>query len=314
MFFLESLLAPALVVLMVVSPLFVVLGLLLFWKRFVRNRNRRSPLTSELLRTPGYGVQDRIDELTHDISGDVMMVTWLPLLGFGMHQMQTLALADKNVNMVVVAVGIVVAVVAGEIYQIIVLMRRVKERQKYREALAGEVATAQLLEPVIAGGGRVLHDVQAKGFNIDHVVVAPGGIFAVETKHRLKSTKGEAKEQARVTFDGQRLRFPNWVETKPIEQARAQARWLSERLSNSTGMTVKARAVIALPGWFVEQTAPSDVIAINPKNCAFMLKPRRREAAIQKDEIQRIAFQVEQLCPMPNPGEAARGKAPGANS
>ena len=125
-------------------------------------------------------------------------------------------------------------------------------------------------------------------------------MFAVETKHRLKPTQGNAKEQARVTFDGKVLHFHGWKETKPIEQARAQARWL---LSKSTGLPVQARPVVALPGWFVDCRAPSDVVVTNPKSWQFMLKPRRNEPGLESDAIQRIAFQVEQLCRMPAPEE-----------
>lgn len=110
-------------------------------------------------------------------------------------------------------------------------------------------------------------------------------------------------EQARVSFDGHALHFPSWVETKPVKQARAQASWLSERLTKATGLSVRARPVIALPGWFVEQKASSDVIITNPKVFRFMLKPRSNDAPLSTGTIRRIAFQVEQLCRMPKPEE-----------
>lgn len=238
-----------------------------------------------------------------------MVITWVPLMMFGTYQLhsQTTQASSSRTNGPIFAATALIILV----FMTIRLIRTVKSRQRHREALAGELATAQLLEPIIAGGGRVLHDIQAPGFNIDHVVVAAGGVFAVETKHRLKSTQGKGKEQAKVTFDGQALRFPDWTETKPAEQARAQARWLSERLTKSTGLEVKARPVIALPGWFVENTNRSDVIATNPKACQFMLKARAGEASLTPDAIKRISFQVEQLCRMPEPGQAPGGAAKG---
>lgn len=296
--FLESLQAPALVGAMVLMPMAIAAALLFLWKRFARNRNRRSPLTSELLRAPGFGLQERIEELTWDFSSHILALTWIPLMFFGMYQLKTHMQTDVRVDARMFAF----AATALLIYQLVMLIRRVDERQRYREALAGELATAQLLEPIIASGGRVLHDIQAPTFNIDHVVIAPGGVFAVETKHRLKPSEGKGKEQARVTFDGKGLRFPGWAETAPIEQARAQARWLSERLTKSTGLAVQARPVIALPGWFVEVTAPSDVVVTNPKACRFMLRPRSTDALLDSEKIQRIAYQVEQLCRMPAPG------------
>lgn len=303
---LESLQAPALVGAMVLAPMAIAAALLLLWKRFVRNRNRRSPLTSDLLRPPGFGLQERIEELSWDISGYVLALSWIPLMFFGIYQMN----AHMPTAVRVDARMFAIAATALLIYQLVMLIRRVDERQKYREALAGELATAQLLEPIIASGGRVLHDIQAPTFNIDHVVVAPGGVFAVETKHRLKPSEGKGKDQARVTFDGKGLRFPDWAETAPIEQARAQARWLSERLTKSTGLAVQARPVIALPGWFVEAKAPSDVAVINPKACRFMLKPRSADGLLDSEKIQRIAYQIEQMCRMPAPAESKEDSRP----
>jgi hypothetical protein len=302
--FLNGLQGSALVVALVLVPAALVLSLLVFWKRFVRKRNRRSPLTSELLRPPGFGLQERIEDLTHDINSDLASIMLVPLMILGTYQIQIQANTLRNPRVVGVLLLLTGVVIVA--FLAVKLFRRVDVRQIYREALAGELATAQLLEPVLANGGRLLHDIQAPGFNIDHVVVSPGGVFAVETKHRLKPTQGNAKDQARVTFDGKVLHFPDWKETKPIEQARAQARWLSERLTKSTGLSVQARPVVALPGWFVDCRAPSDVAVTNPKSWQFLLRPRRNEPGLESDAIQRIAFQVEQLCRMPASEESRR--------
>lgn len=88
-------------------------------------------------------------------------------------------------------------------------------------------------------------------------------------------------------------------------QASAQARWLLERLTRATGLPVPARPVIALPGWYMSVTARTEVSAINPKNCRFMLKPLRGEPPLAADSIQCIAYQAEQLCRLPDPNQTA---------
>ena len=186
--FLNGLQGSALVVALVLVPA----ALVLFWKRFVRKRNRRSPLTSELLRAPGFGLQERIEDLTYDINSDLASIMLVPLMLLGSYQIQIQANTLRNPR--VFGILILLTGVAFVVYLAVKLFHRVDARQTYREALAGELATAQLLEPVLANGGRLLHDIQAPGFNIDHVVVSPGGVFAVETKHRLKPTQGNAKE------------------------------------------------------------------------------------------------------------------------
>ncbi|UHD15899.1 hypothetical protein [Thiocapsa bogorovii] len=47
----EAIQGYALIVAMVLLPMVIVVLILTAWKRLVRDRNRRSPLTSELLRT-----------------------------------------------------------------------------------------------------------------------------------------------------------------------------------------------------------------------------------------------------------------------
>jgi len=66
----------------------------------------------------------------------------------------------------------------------------------------------------------------AERFNIDHILVGPAGVFAGETKAPSKGSRGNRKDEAKVIYDGERLRFPKWVTTEPIDQAKAEAAWL----------------------------------------------------------------------------------------
>jgi hypothetical protein len=253
------------------------------------------------VRPPGFSLSERIDDLRLDLFGYLFAAMMFPTLVLALILLQRqLGDATNPVPLTVfhgTAMFLVLALITLHSIRLARLIRT------HREGRDGEWATAQLLEPVIAGGGRVLHDIQAPGFNIDHVVIAPGGVFAVETKHRLKPTSGDGKADAQVSFDGKALRFPDWTDTTTAVQAAAQARWLSERLSRATGLPVKARPIIALPGWYVTLTERSEVLAINPKACGFMLKPFPGEPPLAPDTIQRIAYQVAQLCRLPDPNQ-----------
>jgi hypothetical protein len=302
----NSLLFTVAAAIILLLPMFVVLGAVLLWKQLNRRRKRRSPLTSELLRPPAYGLTERIEGLRWDLAEILFLSGLLPAALVAMYFVQSTSGKLPSRTFKVVLYGGTLLLLLG--YGIVRGIRLAQQIRAYRDGRDGEWATAQLLEPVIAGGGRVLHDIQAPGFNIDHVVIAPGGVFAIETKHRLKPTTGRALDNAKVSFDGQALRFPDWTDTKTAEQAAAQARWLSERLTKSTGLPVKARPIIALPGWYVENTNRGEIWAMNPKNCGVMLKPSRDRAPLDKADIQRIAFQVEQLCRLPGPDGNADAK------
>jgi Nuclease-related domain len=143
-------------------------------------------------------------------------------------------------------------------------------------------------------GCRVYHDFLADGFNIDHIVVGPKGVFAVETKGRAKPDRNGGTEEAKVVCDGQTLKFPDWSESRPIEQAKSQASWLAKWLDSAVGEPVAVQPVLALPGWYVVMEKPTDLFIINGKNPDFILK--YSNAALSETLVKRIVHQLEQRC------------------
>jgi hypothetical protein len=55
----------------------------------------------------------------------------------------------------------------------------------WRRGAAGERRTARLLDPLERHGWAVLHDLAVPGSraNIDHLVIGPGGVFVIDSKH-----------------------------------------------------------------------------------------------------------------------------------
>ena len=65
----------------------------------------------------------------------------------------------------------------------------------------GEQVVGEILDELRSWDYQVFHDIGEPNYNIDHVPVGPGGIFAVETKTISK------RVGAKVTYDGQRVRW-----------------------------------------------------------------------------------------------------------
>ncbi|OQX27409.1 MAG: hypothetical protein BWK80_05445 [Desulfobacteraceae bacterium IS3] len=167
------------------------------------------------------------------------------------------------------------------------------KRKKLRLGYDGEVAVGQELNQLMRNGYYVYHDFPANGFNIDHIVIGPAGVFAVETKGRRKSLTGNAKAEARVVYDGESLKFPKWTETRPLEQAKNQAEWLARFLAKAVGDHVEVMPVLFLPGWFVERISKNGIpVLSNLKGFNFLLKNN----VLSENMIKRIAHQVEQKC------------------
>ena len=135
----------------------------------------------------------------------------------------------------------------------------IKGLPKYRMLKRGEEGeriVAQYIErDLIPQGYSVFHDIQlekdGKTFNIDHLLVGPNGVFAVETKNYSKPSRGEA----RVTYDGRQLLWNGQPRHDEDKQARSIAAAAHEYIADLTGISVMVRPVLCAIGWFAASTA-----------------------------------------------------------
>ena len=144
-------------------------------------------------------------------------------------------------------------------------------------------------------GFEIYHDVPFDGFNIDHVLVGPRGVFIVETKTRRKPVDKTGKKEFRVQFDGKNLLWPLGTDSYGIEQAKNNAKTLATWLSSATGENIWTTPILTLPGWLVERKAPTDgLYVLNPKEiyqvCAAF--PEK----LTEPQIRRICHQMDQKC------------------
>ncbi|MBU0663375.1 MAG: NERD domain-containing protein [Proteobacteria bacterium] len=174
--------------------------------------------------------------------------------------------------------------------------RRFRERSNYQLGLDAELAVGRELNLIMRQGFYVFHDFPEEHNNIDHVVVGPSGVFAVETKGRSKPDKGRGAVDAKVIYNGEALYFPDKAkETAAIHQARKQATTLSKWLSSAVGEPVMARPVLALPGWFVERKKPDDLILLYGKSDNYARSLKGPEV-LSENMIKRIVHQLETKC------------------
>lgn len=132
-------------------------------------------------------------------------------------------------------------------------------------AVDGEKTVGQLLGTSRKPGWHVLHDLPGRGFNVDHVLIAPQGVFVIETKTFSKPSRGDAT----ADYDGERLLVGGFKPQRdPIKQACALRDWVRDLLYETTGIRYPVKGVVVLPGWFVQahrDEGPDDVWVLNPK-------------------------------------------------
>lgn len=141
-----------------------------------------------------------------------------------------------------------------------------------RLGMEGEKAVGQSLEELRADGAAVFHDLPAKGFNVDHVVVSRNGLFVIETK-AFGKPKGRS---ATVTYDGAKVLVNGRAPDRdPIWQVRANTAWIRELLKEGTGKSFPARPVVLFPGWYVKTAnanAHDNVWVLNPKSLSSFMQ------------------------------------------
>lgn len=267
------------------------IGILAIVKRLHR-RGRRNPLTRDLLRNPGESLREQVEDLGQDLTSHLLFLLLIPLLLGSQFLLQQRFAPQSTTPSLGFVYGIMLLFFI--LYFAVQIDRTWRTRQRLRLGMECEMAAGQELNQLMLLGCRVYHDFPAEDFNIDHIVIGPAGVYAVETKGRAKPDKGRGKEEALVVYDGKSLQFPGWQETEPIAQAKRQAQWLANWLKNAVGEPVPVQPALALPGWFIERKG-RDMVVFNSKNPDFLAKPRG-ERVLSDEMIQRVAHQVEQRC------------------
>ena len=273
---------------------FVIFVYVYVMKRFGR---RRFPFSDPALRIPGQKLRERLDDEMFDFGADAGIVLAIPSIMYALHLKALVADGVQRPGNVIFLGILGVGMTVGLVWRILTRLHRVRF---YRIGLAGEVAVGEALNQLMLQGYRVFHDVRGgSDFNVDHVVVGPAGVFAVETKTRTKRESRGGKAEYRLTYDGRSLSFegqPGKRQTEFLDQATRNAKWISNWLSRAVGERVSARAVLALPGWYIERKGVGAVLVMNHKEVQTAIPKARTAQPLRPEQIQRIAHQLEQRC------------------
>lgn len=162
---------------------------------------------------------------------------------------------------------------------------RWSEIDRLKTGLLGERSVGQYLQNALLRKGYwIVHDVCEDDYNIDHVLIGPGGVFAIETKTRRKPGG-----DARIDYDGKQVRIAGQIPDRdPVAQAQACASRLQRILLEKTGIKIAVRSVVLFPGWYVnEQPRGVETWVMNEKNLVGFLNHESEK--LQTSEIFTLA-------------------------
>jgi hypothetical protein len=245
----------------------------------------RSPIKDKPLRVPGQSVAEEREELLENtVVQPLMLALFLSLLA-GLEWFRIFFNTKPS------PVIFSIAAAAGIAYAAFRIQRNIPKLRNLRQAMEGERVVGQFLERLRREGFQVFHDIVGDGFNVDHVLIGPAGVFTIETKTWSKPASGNAQ----VIFDGEMLKIGSFSPNRdPIVQARAQASWLKQLLLESTGRKFETRPVIVFPGWFVANSGGfHDLWVLEPKALLSFL--HHEPVRLSSEEVKLASFHLSRL-------------------
>jgi hypothetical protein len=247
-------------------------------------RETKSPIKDLPLRQPGQSSREAFDQLLEDrLLFPLMFAGGFCLIAF----IEWIAVWFKvpRSPWLWTVVATIITIGAGRF-----ILKNWGQFRARRLGITGEEAVGQYLEQHLRSTGfQVLHDIPANGFNLDHVVIGPSGVFVIETKTHSKPAKGASA----VRYDGESVSVNGFKPDRdPIVQAKSEARWLSNLFEQSTGRKVFVQPVVLYPGWFVEPQPPKvDVWVLNEKALPTFIN-NSRQASLSNEDVHLLAFHL----------------------
>ena len=275
-----------------------VLCLAALWVFRTNRRRERPPVAPKLLRGPGESLRWRLQRLDDALLLHAFGAAFLPMgvfVGGLMLALNNPIERERDAIMFgAFALFLVTLYFCGRW-----MLDKFTLRRDCHLGLLGEKIVAEAIAPLTSEGCRIYHDVPAAGFNLDHVIVGPTGVFAIETKTRRAGRAQPGRRPDEIIFDGALLIFPWGQDVYGLEQARHHAAWLATWLRDTAGEPVQPVPVLTFPGWNVTTTATAaaavaDVSVVAPTAIPGLV--RNRPGTLNDLQIDHIAKQLEMKC------------------
>jgi len=252
------------------------------------NNYKKSPLKERPLHVAGQSLDEKInDYILYDAS------TYYTIIGITVSVTAVLWIyyffPIIHIPIALTIVTVVTVIICS--CKLAILKKKVKAAALGRN---GERIVAEILDKLRSDGCIVFHDIVAKEFNIDHVVISPNGIFTIETKTYRKT------QNAEITYRGDEIivggkNYGN----RFVLQAESEAKWLKTVLRTSTGKNFDVMPVIVFPGWFVNPTPESlkkRVWVLNPEALSSFIK--NEPIRIVESDMHLIVFHLSRYIKM----------------
>ena len=244
-------------------PVSILLAAVRVWRWFEDAKGLRSPVKDKLLRPPGESARRKIDELD-----DKIMDTLICFLGFPAILLVCYLSSNGTAPRPIPNFWTIIMVMLAGGFVLLRerLISLVQQRDHWRLSFSSERLVGEELNKLMCEGCQVFHDFPlAEKNNLNHIVVAPSGVYAIATCARRKGAASASQKAHEVIYDGEHIQFPDGRDTEALKNVSEQAEQLGKFLSEKLQVPIKPKALLTLPGWYVIPKAQGEVLVLNPK-------------------------------------------------
>ena len=243
-------------------------------------RKKRAPLPA-VRRTAGQSLREEWDRQVND---NLPFIVFTPVILWAVCIVEWLQEWNRTAPTPRFWTAVAIIATGGAVIAFLRLMPKARNLLRGEK---GELKVAEALEELRGRGYRVFHDLRRDGFNIDHVVVGPAGVFAIETKFRSGSGEIEFRNGEGLFVGGRK------EEEDSLLQARRNARDVRSMLADDCKIDRWVKPLVVFVGnWRIQNKwRDTDARVLTPEQIGSYFDQRQPE--LTRREIELFATHLE---------------------
>jgi hypothetical protein len=170
------------------------------------------------------------------------------------------------------------------------LGRTILARRQVKFVRDANVAVGHQLQSIATGANRVFHDVETSAGVVDHVLVGQTGIYAVNVVARRGARKGSA------VLSGSDLKFADSDATIDVVEVTASTARLEKEISRLLGHKIRARSVIAIPGWDIGEQASEHHLLVNERTISMLRGWKDQSDYLMNEDVDALQKELTARC------------------
>lgn len=152
------------------------------------------------------------------------------------------------------------------------------------------MAVGHALQQLTSNRNRVFHDVKTHAGVIDNVIVGLHGMYAVSVVAR------KAGKHRQLRLKGDKLVFAPGKFSVSVERAARKSEQLAREVRKKTGVGVRVRSVIAVPGWEIESQESPDFLVVNERNLAMLTGWKDQSDYLMNEDVEAVQKMLTERC------------------